>query len=309
MYYESLNFFLILKESSTSRDFFDETENPKDNKMSETICLDQICYLKYHYVSQCFEFFQSNDSSCVTPCKVDACPKTVHYDYLCPMWFCEPLPTTTGTSTSTSTSLTTVSTSALTTSYDPDEESSKLKVSFAFNLFFCILFCIFFVLCKRAIASGWRNCCHHFRAQFQSAFRSNLSSENENIPLQQRNSVSTLNTLLENQQRSRPQNVNNENEITRNQSINQSMYFSAFSNVSESEEGSPVSGFSEIMLNSPDRFETALEEQLVSSSPATITTESASTAASTTICEKPKVSFLRKTLMRAAKKNKTQNAY
>lgn len=120
-----------------------------------------------------------------------------------------------------------------------------------------------------------------FRRFVQSRFQQNWSSENENIPLQQQTSFATFN-----QQTSPPQNLNNE------------MFFSM---VSESEEGSPHSGFSEIILSDPDSIESTLEGQNVDAI-SVITVSNSSNASS--VSEKPKVSFLRKTLMRAAKKNK-----
>lgn len=253
----------------------DEPRNEKlttRTDMADTICLDQICFLKYVYVSECIEFHQSNDSDCILPCKVDTCAKTFHYDSLCPMWFCEPMTTTTS-STSTTTGLTTFST---TSNYSPDDSLElKLQVSFAFNIFFCVIACVFFIVCKRTICSF----CGRLRRNFQS----NWSSENENIPLQQRTSFATFHNLSENRSPGQPHNVTNE------------MFFSI---VSDSEQESSPSGFSEIILNDPDSIELAIEQQNISEIFATSLSKS---SPASEISEQPKVSFLRKTLMRAAK--------
>ena len=126
------------------------------------------------------------------------------------------------------------------------------------------------------------------QTRVQSGFQQSWSAENENIPLQQRSSISNFNSLQESHRSTQPQTSNPE---------------MVFSINSESEAGSPLSGFSEIMLNTSDQFELAVEEQDISQSPATIVTQS-STASS--VSEKQKVSFMRKTLMRAAKRHRVQ---
>lgn len=257
-----------------------------EDKMTSSICLDDlertfICYLKFEYKDVCTEYFQNDKPHCIMPCQLENCGTKTLYDMICPVWICEPFtPTTTISTTSTTSAEMTTTTENLPNSY-----KLKWQLSLAFNIFFLIISCAIFICVKRTFC----NFCHRLRTNLRARFRRGWSTENENIPLQRTNPIVTFDSVLENHQ----------------SQLNAESFFSVGSD-NGSEAGSPLSGFSEIMLGVPDSSSSDEPNNF----PISFTTLTESiTAADCSVSSQPKVSFLRKTLMRAAKKNRVQHVH
>jgi hypothetical protein len=88
----------------------------KRSEGEEVDCTDKKCFLVHQLRQVCVIDLPTNNSLCQIPCIMEGCVTETHRSILCPIWICEPHPTSTTSSTSSSTTSTTTSTTSASSS-------------------------------------------------------------------------------------------------------------------------------------------------------------------------------------------------